>query len=237
MQAKSERFELRLNQELMHRLDNWRTGTLDGLSRAEAARRLMELGLSASSSSAEEVHFRPGELLIVMMLRDLYGALKVKGDIDPDFVAEAIWGGHYWAFDWQYTGLFHDSRDKTENVYFVLDVLEMWEAIEESYAKLTAAEKKAVEVEAEPFGKFVEFSGFDGNNEGEYIGIARFLVEKMQRFTHFSGRRFNSHAPSVGPYRQMLDCYGPMKGRTVGSSLSKDQIVKLLLEQTHPDYR
>ena len=34
-------------------------------------------------------------------------------------------------------------------------------------------------------GKNLKFHGFDGNNEPECMGIARFLVEQLGRFTDF----------------------------------------------------
>jgi uncharacterized protein len=46
----SERFEMRAAPELLSRIDEWRRHQSDLPSRAEAIRRLIELGLSASES-------------------------------------------------------------------------------------------------------------------------------------------------------------------------------------------
>jgi len=39
-----------------------------------------------------------------------------------------------------------------------------------------------IRIEAELFGEHVVFTGFDGNNEGEYMSIARFLINELDRF-------------------------------------------------------
>ena len=64
------------------------------------------------------------------------------------------------------------------------------------------------------------FSGFDGNYESEYMGIARFLVEKMGRFESFNGRSFNSHIPMVGRYSAMTTAFEPMRTRLSGRGLA-----------------
>jgi hypothetical protein len=48
MASKSERFELRLNPDVLERVDEWRTDQADIPSRSEAVRRLLERGLAAS---------------------------------------------------------------------------------------------------------------------------------------------------------------------------------------------
>jgi hypothetical protein len=52
----------------------------------------------------------------------------------------------------------------------------MWYFIESAYSKLSKKEKDRVEKEAYPFGKPVTFPGFDGNNESDYLGVARYLT-------------------------------------------------------------
>jgi uncharacterized protein YfbU (UPF0304 family) len=73
-----------------------------------------------------------------------------------------------------------------------------------------------------------KFIGFDGNNEGEYLGIARFLINKMGRFESFKGRDLNSHSPKVANYRHMIDLFEPMRAGLVGRELGVDEIITLL---------
>ena len=68
----------------------------------------------------------------------------------------------------------------------VVSILDMWDMLETSYQRLSKEDKAKVEKEAEPFGKNVQFRGFDGNNESEYMNVARFLVDDLDRFSAFA---------------------------------------------------
>src|SRR5262245_22339290 len=122
-----------------------------------------------------------GEKLILLMLADMYKHLDIKGDFDPDFVSETIHSDHLWGFDWQYSGVPFEKTSTPHVVTETLDYMDMWSFLEDSYAKLSAADKKKVETDAEPFGKNVKFLGFDGNHE-PHFGIAIYLVEQLDRF-------------------------------------------------------
>lgn len=233
MAMKSERFEMRLDEDILARVDMWRAKQDDVPSRAEAMRRLVELGLMRSVS--DTVRFSDGEKLLAIMMRDVYKHLKLKGEIDPDFVGEVIWGGHYWAPKWEMQGLFHDYEDDPQDVRFVVDVLDMWTFVERAYEKLSKKDRERVEKEADPFGKYVQFAGFDGNNESSYIGIARFLVDKMNRFSQFKGRELNSHAPSIATYRRMLSVFEPMRASLVGTELGANQLIRILKAKMHSE--
>jgi uncharacterized protein YfbU (UPF0304 family) len=235
MQAKTERFEMRLGQDTLDRVDWWRSRQDDLPSRAEAVRRLIESGLGLARSGAPR--FRDGEKLILSMLCDVSRHLKIKDGADPDFVASALYGGHNWALKWELQGIFHGHEDSERAVSEAVDILDMWSFIESAYAKLSKKDQERIRVEAEPFGKHVTFPGFDGNNETEHLGIARFLIEKMGRFTIFKGRELNSHAPLLGAYRRMVAAFDPMRPGLVGRELNADEIIKLLKAKMHPDHR
>jgi uncharacterized protein YfbU (UPF0304 family) len=236
MTSKSERFEMRVDEDTLERVDKWRSRQDDVPSRAEAMRRLVERGLTRAST--ETVTFTDGEKLLAIMLRDIYKHLKVtKGEIDPDFVGDVIWGGHYWAPKWELPGLYHNHEDDPQDVRFVMNVMEMWDSLERGVERLSKKEKERIEKEADPFGKYVKFSGFDGNNEASLMGIAGFLVEKMDRFERFKGRSLNSHAPTITGYRRMLSVYEPMRSTLVGGELDSDQIIDILNGRAHPSRR
>lgn len=85
-----------------------------------------------------------------------------------------------------------------------------------------------VELEAEPFGKRVEFPGFDANNESTLLNIHRFLVEKMDRFSRFKGRVLNSHMPTATTYRRILNVFDPIGKTLTGRDLSVDELISIL---------
>ncbi len=227
MVTKSERFELRIDEEQLSRVDAWADEQPDNPSRAEAVRRLVNLGLSAGSSRA--VHFSDGEKMLILMMGDLFKALNVKNpESNPNFLAEVIHGGHYWAPKWDMQGVFHDHVDDPQDVSHVVDVLDMWSFIEEAYDRLTPEQKTALVAEVGEWASDVKFPGFDGNQEGSQMSIARFLVDGMDRFSRFKVRDMNSHCPTFGRYKRMLAIFGPMRASLVGGGLNLQQIVTLL---------
>lgn len=162
-----------------------------------------------------------GEKLILAMLADVHKALKVDGEIDPEFVMSAIYGGHYWAMDWELSGLLHDHVDREAHLKEVVDALDMWSFIEEAAEDLSPDEIKALP--SQPV-----FLGFDGNNESSHLGIARFLVEKLGRFTRFAGRSLNSHYPVTSGYRQMVRIFEPIRAKLLGRKLTLAELTEIL---------
>lgn len=227
MVGKTERFEMRLDEETLEKIDVWR-GRQPGLpSRAEAIRRLVDSGLAMEPK--EGVNLSDGEKVLISMLTDLSKHLKVRGETDTDFINKAIFGGHYWALRWRMPGLFHDDADEPQDLKFVLEILEMWDSIERAFGNLPAKEKSRVKKE-NPLGDHIRFTGFDGNHKYEsgLMGIAHFLVNDMERFQAFKGRDLNSHMPITDAYRRMLDVYAPIRNEFRGVDLNADQILAIL---------
>jgi len=175
-----------------------------------------------------------GEKLILAMLCEIYQHIGIENEIDPKFVQSAICSGNTWGLEWKYPGIFHDSETSPEIVTEVVNYLDMWTFIEISYERLTQEEKNRVEIEAEPFGKHVKFPGFDGNNESEYLGVARFLIDDLERFTDFKGRDLNSHCPLVEAYRRMYSLFHQMQA-SLHNGMDVVQIVELLKAKRYPD--
>ena len=223
---KTERFEMRLDRETMDQVDAWRAEQPDFPSKAEAVRRLVGAGLTVLRKG--EFRISDGEKLLLMMMRDLHKHFDVKGEIEPDFVGETMWGGHYWGLDWQYPGLFHGHVDNQQAVDEVVNVLYMWEFIEFAYANISDKEKTEVVEKVKPLGRTVIFSGFDGNSESEHFSIARFLINDLDRFQSFKGRDLNSHFPHMPYYRRMWSAFEPIRTTLVGRQLSGSEIVTLL---------
>ena len=213
---KTERFEMRMDRETLEKVDTWRADQPDLPSRAEAVRRLVD-------TISGGVRINDGEKLILMMLCDLYKHLEVDGDIDSEFVRKTIHGGHYWALEQKYSGLFHVDSPRVVSEE-VCNVLDMWSFIERGYAKLSEKDKERVESEEND----VTFRGFDGNNESDHLSVTLFLINDNGRFNCFKDRDLNSHLPSINAYRRMLAVFEPMrKTLVVGRELSASQIINL----------
>jgi uncharacterized protein len=230
-----ERFEMRVDKELLARVDAWRAEEEDLPSRAQAMRRLVEVALA--SHAAEGVKLSDGEKLLMLMMRDLYRHFDVEGEQDPEFMSQVIFGGHYWAPKWKFGGVFHGHVDSARDLHFVLDVLSMWDQIELGHERLSKAEKDRVAIEAKPFGKIVKFPGFDGNNEAPQLGIAHFLIDHMDRFSRFKGRDLNAHMPTRDMHKRMLAGFEVIEKDILGTALNADQIIALMKAQLHPSRR
>jgi uncharacterized protein YfbU (UPF0304 family) len=227
MTPKTERFEMRLDPALLERVDAWRSRQGDFPSRAEAIRRLIEVGVAEPAPRS----FQPtnAEKLMIWLLTEiLKGQKGYDGQDRINLIQEAIYGGHFWALDWELTGVMHDHADSRKSVSLVRDTLDMWSFIERAYKGFSVADRKRIETAVGPLGENPKFSGFDGNNETEYMGITRFFVEKMGRFGYFKGRDFNSHFPVVERYRQMTAKFEPMQTSLAGRELSVSEVIELL---------
>ncbi|MGK7056889.1 YfbU family protein [Bradyrhizobium sp. 1050_B9_N1_2] len=177
-----------------------------------------------------------GEKLILLMLADMYKAMKVKGEFDPEFISRTIFDNQLWGFNWRFTGIPFERGDDPPAVTETANILDMWWFIQAAHQKLSAADKERLKKEAHPFGEDMQFPGFDANNE-EHYGIARYLVEDLKRFTSVATRDFNSHMQSVPGYLRMYRVFEPMRATLHNRSLSADELIAILKERTHPDHR
>ncbi len=232
----TERFEMRLGQSVLEKVDAWRARQDDIPSRSEAVRRLVEAGLGATGRDSQ-IKLSDGDKLILVMLCQLFKQLKLKTEVEPEFVEAAIHGGHYWGFGWRYPGIFHGHEDAKAVVTEVVNVLDMWSFLESGFSRLSKKDKDRVAAEAEPFGKHVVFTGFDGNNEAEYCGVADFLINQLDRFTGFKGRDLNAHMPTIEAYRRMLSVFDPIRRSMTGRDLNASEIIEILKAMMHPSRR
>lgn len=86
----------------------------------------------------------------------------------------------------------------------VIAILGMFEVIQDSLARVGNVEG------VEDF--MLRFAGFDGNHEVDQLSYLRFLVEQQERFVHVVSNLsdYNSHAPLLRTYREMLGHYERM---------------------------
>lgn len=226
MPPKTERFEFRLDEDILSRVDNWRKEQEDLPTRAEAMRRLVEAGLARTSSDV--IRFNDGDKVIISMLCDIQRNLKMEEDTQVDLIDAAIHGGHYWSLGWELSSLFEAKEDDPQNVEFTVSVMSMWSELENSYKRLSKADKALVG-EANPFPKkLLQFPGFDGNREPELFSIMRFVINKLGRFSLFKDRECNTFRPMSPTYERMLSVYEPMLKTIVGTELEVAQIIAIL---------
>jgi uncharacterized protein YfbU (UPF0304 family) len=182
------------------------------------------------------VKLSDGEKLILSMLCDIHKALKIDNST-ADLVSSAIYSGNLWGLGWGLTGILHGSEPTDEQVKETVEIMDMWYFLEVWHRELSVDDKNIVEQSAAPLGKVVHFNGFDGNGEAEYISIADFLIQKLDRFQSFKGRDLNAHMPTLDAHRRMMAVYSPLRAANRGAALAALQIADILKEQIHPENR
>ncbi len=113
---------------------------------------------------------------------------------------EVVSSGYELNYDWIAERIYRQtvSADRCREV---LDILEMFRTLERSYDQL---DQKPDVKESD-----VRFHGFDGNSETDYLGYARFVMEKEGLYTDLAhgegfGDNLNSHMPTLWRYIPML---------------------------------
>lgn len=182
------------------------------------------------------MNFTPEQRLIVTLLCDLHKKLGINDSYDPDFISEAILSGNEWAIDSKYFSV-SDIRPVSQELRdHVCEILDMCSMIEESYTSLPETDKDKVK-SMTVYDASKAFYGFDGNNESEYMALARFMIDKMDMYSWFKGRSFNSHCHSIGAYKRMLSVFQKLGSRNLFSSpLSADEIAEVMNARIHPSH-
>ncbi|NWK51822.1 YfbU family protein [Acinetobacter sp. SwsAc5] len=95
-----------------------------------------------------------------------------------------------------------DNEMPEDESRFVLNILDLYRAIEDL--------KRRTKDENLSKHSYGIFNGFDGNNESEYLGFTRFLIEIQGKFQeqkqyYYQNDHLNSHCPMVSKYKRMLE--------------------------------
>lgn len=181
--------------------------------------------------------FTDAEKLILIMLSDIYENTGIQGEIDPDFIKKSIYEEQTWSIPWKYSGIPFESTEPPSIVREVLDILDMWRFIDISYRRLSNDEKVALSQSPGVFSEMPSFSGFDGNNETEYLASAAFIINELDRFQEFKGIDLNSHSPSIEIYKRMLVQFNKERNARIGELLSAEQLSRIFQERIHPSMR
>ena len=91
---------------------------------------------------------------------------------------------------------------------FVIDVLQMYRVLNNSYNKLNDDEKSQIDLYD------ISFKGFDGNEEIDYYTYAKFYLEKLDRFGELKVSKYyaiNSHGNMLNDYLKMVSLWKEVK--------------------------
>lgn len=103
-------------------------------------------------------------------------------------------------------GFEEETSEEISN--FVIDVLQMYRALNNSYDRLNDEGKEQIDLYN------ISFKGFDGNHETDYYAYAKFYLNQLGRFEelkeseHFE---INSHRNMFSNYRRMVSLWKEVK--------------------------
>ncbi|HWQ98914.1 MAG TPA: YfbU family protein [Clostridia bacterium] len=98
----------------------------------------------------------------------------------------------------EFSEFFADEELSQEKMDLVFDALDLYRCLRNSYEKLSPADKVQLD------SKKLEFRGFDGNYESEYLCYANFVINDLGRYAESKREDYNTHAPMVPRYVEML---------------------------------
>jgi uncharacterized protein YfbU (UPF0304 family) len=230
-----------------------------GVTLSELARRALMTLLTNTDADAERSGQAPVPVTMttveraqLALLHRILGHLSDgtgdEGDRDHQVkIAETLEEGYTSEYDNVFRMI--ETELSRQETAFVMDVLDMFEALEASFPKLSEAEQKSL-------GEYADFSvtfrGFDANSrrEGRLRTYAQRLIEEgrwaalADRFDRAHDRG-NSHHPMAERYERMVAEFNPMwreklrlaGGRRDAYLLSRDELAKVLAAEVHPSNR
>ncbi len=145
-----------------------------------------------------------------------------------DEIIEILEEGYEIFYDSLFNSIFDEMPiDKSR---IVLDILDIYRIIED-YKEKNSKDDDVIK------NSWSFFNGFDGNNESEYLGFTRFLIEKQHKFTEQLKYKkdtdsFNSHKRiTLSKYKSMIEKWDEL-GRKY--SLNRDEILEILNAGQNP---
>lgn len=159
------------------------------------------------------------ERLILANQYEILGQLH-KGDDSFTRLAENLRDGHRWIYE----GKLHLSPILSDaDTNLVLDILRIYEALQDSHAKLN--DKSGIDE-----GDLI-FPGFDGNNESELLTFARALSQNGNYHHVVGDHPKNHHSETREMYGRMIQKWNQL-GKPY--PFDKDQIAAILKARAFP---
>jgi uncharacterized protein YfbU (UPF0304 family) len=167
-----------------------------------------------------------GEKLILLMLCEIHEHLKISDKTDAKLIREALRTGNLWGLDRDYRPV---PEVDPKVAHETLEILAMWERLEESFARLSPSDKKWFEEHASGFQNGVEFPGFSGNFDSEQLMAARFYIDVLENFEHFKDRQLSRYPVSTMPaYRRMVPSYKRILATVTNKDFTASQVAEVV---------
>lgn len=219
---RTERFELRLEEDLLKAIDAWRDRNSTGSSRAQAIRALIAEGLHKGNTS----RFSDGEKTILAFIAGLSEKIG-KPDDRLRLLLDGFSTGNHWAADFEMGSLYAEPSTNLKDAKYVEEILEMWNIFENAFEVFNKEEKSFVMSETEGesnlrqtgrvvHSRQIQFPGFNVNDETNLIHIAAFLISSKSKFSRFRDRNISSDSNASHNYSAKLEFFRQLKDNLIG---------------------
>ncbi|WHQ74633.1 YfbU family protein [Pantoea sp. Lij88] len=181
--------------------------------------------------------YTQAEKLQILLLCDIHEALGIEHSYDPELIREAVTTDNLWSLEWEYSNL-STQEDNPAEVKHVCDVLDMYNMLKFTYDHLSSNDQTKLAEEVPHFSPehSLTFPGFDGNNEGRLMGVAR-ILNRMGRFNTQEITK-NSHHPTYETSERMLGVYLPERSNFHHQrGITYEALKDTLLARIHPSNR
>ncbi len=175
----------------------------------------------------ERLRLTEGERVIMLLLTEIQEHLEMENSSRSKLLREAIVSGNLWSIEELFPEVFDNIEITKSTANEAREVLAMWQRLEESFSRLSLAEKEWL-TSTGPQGQYVKFIGFSENYEAEQSHAARFLVNATEQFSYFKGRELNSHVPMSDQYRRMLPRFTSILNEVGNGDFSAAQLHEVL---------
>lgn len=160
-----------------------------------------------------------------LILANQYDILSKLHD-DPGYakVSKELKAGHEWLYSQHIKSLLSPKLPQSEAEY-VLCILGIFCDLEKSYNKLE--DKSGIEE------YLIRFSGFDANNESEFLSFAQALREDVRFTSILDKATINSYVSTTEMYKRIIECW-----RRLGEPsypYNKETILSIVDSRKHPD--
>lgn len=157
------------------------------------------------------------ERLILANQYRILALLEPDQKEDHEAVRDALQSGYVSAYEQLFDHIYDDFT--REQCSFVVDVLSVFDALQNSYAGLK--DKSGIDENR------LAFPGFSGNEETIHMAYCRYVMESEGRFDYLKkfGKDCNSHMPMIPTYRRMVAKHAELGER---QQLTKSEIQSIL---------
>lgn len=249
-----KRLEIRIDSQLLERVDLWTEGRTDVDNRSEAIRKLIEIGLQGIQPKDEEVRLSKGEELILRLLAERWcedkGLLeKSSTRINPKALFDALIHGQYWAMRTHPIKpiMIHEHTPTKNEVNFVYEVLRMWASMIETYNQCTKKQKKEIAKATDwTYIRFPGFCWYDRYDSKFYECMKYIIKYNIYGLTNQlnpegvdldNSKLFDTMDGHTSVYKEMLALY-EKQIKSTDPRTEKKKIQDLIeLIQTYQDYR